>query len=113
MSVYHKPIKRKPSGGKKKPFRKHKKKCHIGRPPTNTEVGSKDKRKIIRTKGGGIKIRLYQAAYANVLIKSKNEYKKVRIFRVLENKANREFKRRNIITKGCLLYTSPSPRDRG
>lgn len=109
MSVYHKPIKRKPSGGKKKPFRKHKKKCHIGRPPTNTEVGAEDRRKIIRTKGGGVKIRLHQAAYANVLIKSQNTYKKVRVFRVLENKANREFKRRNIITKGAIIETEIGP----
>jgi len=109
MSVYHKPVKRKPSGGKKKAFRKHKKKCHIGRPPTNTEVGDEERRKKIRTKGGGLKIKLYRAAYANVLIKSKNEYKKVRIFRVLENRANREFKRRNIITKGAIIETEIGP----
>lgn len=105
MGVYHKPVKRKPSGGKKKVIVKHKKKCHIGRPPTHTEVAHQDERKIIRTKGGGRKVRLYKAAYANLLIKSQNTYRKVRILRVVENKANREFKRRNIICKGAIIET--------
>jgi len=105
VSVYHKPIKRKPSGGKKRPHRKHKKKCHIGRPPTHTVVAPTDRRKIIRTKGGGIKVRLYEAAYANVYIKSQNVFRKVRILRVSENIANREFKRRGIITRGAIIET--------
>ncbi len=105
MSVYHKPIKRKPSGGKKKPHRKHKKKCHIGRPPTHTVVAARDKRKKIRTKGGGTKVRLYEAAYANVLIRSQNTFKKAKILRVVENLANREFKRRGIITRGAIIET--------
>jgi len=105
MSVYHKPIKRKPSGGKKRPHRKHKKKCHMGRPPTHTSIGPTDKRKIIRTKGGGRKIRLYEAAYANIFIKSQNVYKKAKILRVAENTANREFKRRGIITRGAIIET--------
>ncbi len=105
MSVYHKPIKRKPSGGKKRPHRKHKKKCHIGRPPTLTVVGSEDRRKIIRTKGGGRKIRLYEAAYANVYIRSENTFRKAKILRVAENVANREFKRRGIITRGAIIET--------
>ena len=105
MSVYHKPIKRKPSGGKKRPHRKHKKKCHIGRPPTFTVVSSEDSRKIIRTKGGGIKVRLYEAAFANVYIKSQNKFQKVRILRVTENVANREFKRRGVITRGAIIET--------
>ena len=109
MGIYHKPIKRKPSGGKKKPFRRHKKKAHMGRPPTFTSVGERDIRKIIRTKGGGIKVRLYQALYANLLIKSKGEYKKVKILRVIENAANREFKRRGIITKGAIIETELGP----
>ncbi len=105
MSVYHKPVKRKPSGGKKRPHRKHKKKCHIGRPPTYTSIGAEDRRKIIRVKGGGKKIRLLEVAYANVLIKSQNVYKKVKVLRVAENLANREFKRRGIITKGAVIET--------
>lgn len=105
MSVYHKPLKRKPSGGRRKPHRKHKKKCHIGRPPTMTTVGDVEKRKKIRTKGGGLKIRLYVAAYANVLDPETKQYKKVRILRVVENAANREFTRMQIITKGAIIET--------
>lgn len=105
MSVYHKPLKRKPSGGRRKPHRKHKKKCHIGRPPTMTTIGDTEKRKKIRTKGGGLKIRLYVATYANVLDPGTKQYKKVRILRVVENAANREFTRMQIITKGAIIET--------
>ena len=105
MGIYHKPIKRKPSGGKKRPHRKHKKKCHMGRPPTHTTIGPTDKRKKIRTKGGGRKIRLFEAAYANIFIAEEKTFKKAKILRVVENAANREFKRRGIITRGAVIET--------
>lgn len=105
MGIYHKPVKRKPSGGKKRPHRKHKKKCHMGRPPTHTTVGASDRRKKIRTKGGGSKVRLLAAAYANVFIHEEKIFKKVKILRVVENAANREFKRRGIITRGAIVET--------
>lgn len=105
MGIYHKPVKRKPSGGKKRPHRKHKKKCHMGRPPTHTIIATADRRKIIRTKGGGLKVRLLKAAYANVFIPEEKMFKKVKILRVVENAANREFKRRGIITRGAIIET--------
>ena len=107
MSVYHKPIKRKPTGGIRRPFRQ-KKKRHMGRFPTETRVvgeGGEEVRKKIRVKGGGIKVRLYYAKYANVYIPEENTFKKVKVLSVIENKANREFKRRQIITRGALILT--------
>jgi len=107
MSVYHKPVKRKPTGGRKKPF-SQKKKRHIGRFPTDTRVAEEDKeeiRKKIRVKGGGTKIRLYYAKYANVFDPETQSFKKVRILSVVENRANREFKRRQIITRGAVILT--------
>lgn len=107
MVIYHKPVKKKPTGGRKKPFRQ-KKKRHYGRFPTETRVaeeGQGEKRVTIRVRGGGHKIRLYRAIYANVVDPETNENKKVRIVAVEENMANREFKRRQIITKGAIIRT--------
>jgi len=107
MSVYHKPVKRKLTGGKKKRFCK-KKKRHIGRFPTETRLVSEDQkelRKKIRVKGGGIKIRLYRARWANVYDPENKKFQKVKIIDVLENKANREYKRRSVITKGAIILT--------
>jgi len=107
MVLYHKPVKRKPTGGRKKPF-SQKKKRHMGRFPADTKVAqemAKEVRKKIRVKGGGLKIKLYYASYANVLIPDTKEFKKARILSVAENKANREFKRKQIITKGAVILT--------
>jgi len=108
MSVYHKPVKRKPTGGRKRPFRQ-KKKRHIGRFPTDTKVAGEeltdDVRKKIRVKGGGVKVRLYYAKWANILDPETKTFSKARILSVVENKANREFKRRQIITRGAIILT--------
>ncbi len=107
MVLYHKPVKRKPSGGRKKPF-SQKKKRHMGRFPADTRVVGEDAeevRKKIRVKGGGIKVKLYYAKYANVYDPETKSFKKAKVLSVIENKANREFKRRQIITRGAIILT--------
>lgn len=107
MAVYHKPVKKKPSGGRRRQFRQ-KKKRHMGRFPTETRVASErdeEVRKKIRVKGGGVKVRLYYAKYANVYDPELGKYQKAKILSVVDNKANREFKRRQIITKGAIILT--------
>lgn len=107
MVIYHKPVKKKPTGGRKRPFRQ-KKKRHFGRFPAETKIAEEDekeKRVKIRVRGGGYKIRLYRVHYANVVDPESQESKKVKIITVEENKANREFKRRHIITKGAIIRT--------
>jgi len=107
MVIYHKPVKKKPTGGRKRPFRQ-KKKRHIGRFPAETRIveeGGEEKRVKIRVRGGGYKVRLYRVLYANVVDPESKESKKVKIITVEENKANREFKRRHIITKGAIIRT--------
>ena len=107
MVIYHKPVKRKPTGGRKKPFRQ-KKKRHYGRFPAETRVAEEDeeeKRQKIRVRGGNYKIRLLRAKFANVVNPETGEFRKVRIISVEENRANREFKRKQIITKGAIIRT--------
>ncbi|NJE77440.1 30S ribosomal protein S8e, partial [Thermococcus sp. ES12] len=66
-------------------------------------VEDKEERKIIRTYGGNRKVRLVKALYANVFENGKG--KKVKIISVVENPANRQYVRRNIITKGAIIQT--------
>ena len=53
--------------------------------------------------GGEVKRSLARAEEANVFDGSK--HKKVKILSVVENKANRHFVRRNLITKGAVIKT--------
>lgn len=95
---------KKPSGGKKRPHRK-KRKYELGRAPTETKLAPKDKRKVIRVRGGNIKIRLVKAAFVNVAIPSEKVSKKVRILEVVETPANPQLARRNYIIKGAIVRT--------
>lgn len=105
MSVYHKSLKRKKSGGRRKKHRK-KEKAHIGRPPTETKItNEREKRKKVRTKGGSEKLRLQEVKWVNSLDKDTGEYEKVEITNFTENPANRHLDRRHIITKGTILQT--------
>ncbi len=105
MTVYHGRDLKKISGGKKRRHYKRKRRAHAGRPPAETRLGEKEKKKKIRTRGGNFKIRLLVAAYANVMDPKTHRARKVKILDVVENPANREYARRRIITKGAIIKT--------
>ena len=63
----------------------------------------KNKVNLYKATGGEVKRSLIRAEEANVFDGSK--HKKVKILSVVDNKANRHFIRRNIITKGAVLKT--------
>ncbi|AHF80175.1 30S ribosomal protein S8e [Thermococcus paralvinellae] len=103
MAIWQGRSLKKPSGGRIVLARK-KRKRELGREPAFTRVAEyKEERKIIRTFGGNRKVRLVQALYANVFDGGKG--KKVKILGVVENPANRQYVRRNIITKGAIIQT--------
>jgi len=102
MAIYHYRSKRKPSGGRLKKKLLRKKLCHKGREPAMTKIGN-TKRKLIRTKGGGIKVRLMSCDFVNVVKNGKAV--KAKILSVLDNPANKNYVRMNIITKGAILET--------
>ncbi|NJE84714.1 30S ribosomal protein S8e [Thermococcus sp. CX2] len=103
MAIWQGRSLKKPSGGRIILARK-KRKRELGREPAFTRVAEKkEKKKIIRTYGGNRKVRLIEALYANVFDGGKG--KKVKILNVVENPANRQYVRRNIITKGAIIET--------
>ena len=56
-------------------------------------------------RGGGIKKGLKSAEFANVVDPSTKKTEKTRILKVIKNPANRDYERRGVITKGCILET--------
>ena len=105
MGVYQGNDLKKPTGGRKWPHQKVKRKYWMGRYPTNTRLAPSEKRKIIRVRGGNHKVRLRYATYANVADPETKTVKKVRILAVVETPANPNYARMNIITKGTIIET--------
>ncbi|MBS3128715.1 30S ribosomal protein S8e [Candidatus Woesearchaeota archaeon] len=90
----------------KKVFKRYrgKRKYEIGREPTATKLGAL-KLKTIRTKGGGAKQRMQSAESVNLYDPSTKQYSQAKIKTVMDNPANRNFVRRNILTKGAIVDT--------
>ena len=102
MAIVHKRSKRKPSGGRY--YRLTKKLSDLGSLPTLTKVGETSK-KTRREKSGSLKTILLTADKANVYNSKTKKYQSSDILKVIENKANRNYIRRNIITKGAVIET--------
>ena len=103
MPVWHGDRGKKKTGGKIN-LNRRKRKYELGSNPILTKLG-KLKRKIVRTKGGGRKIKALSIDYANVYDASSKATKKVKIMDVVENKANPHLVRRGILTKGAVVET--------
>ncbi len=104
MVVYHGRSKRTKTGAKRHEHKKKKKKTLLGRQYVPVTVGETEK-KVVRGRGGNKKVKLKKAEYANVLDPETNTYKKVKIISVIENTADRNYARRNIITRGAVIET--------
>ena len=107
MGVTHRKSVRKPSGGRLKRAQK-KRKYEKGSLPTNTTIEvdeKKNKNKIKRTRGGNNKVRVVTTAFVNLMDPKTHKAKKVKIITEKENPANRNYARRNIITKGSIIET--------
>ncbi|MEM3609737.1 MAG: 30S ribosomal protein S8e [Candidatus Anstonellales archaeon] len=94
--------------GKKKNKASDKKKALIGRAFTATKVAQRDKRELVRVKGGNYKLKLKYASHANVLMPD-GKYKKAKILSVSNTPANRHYARANIIIKGAEIVTELGP----
>jgi len=94
---------KKPTGGEVKIHRK-KRKYDKGSLPFLTKIGE-ERRKIERRRGGTKKVRALSVEFANVFDPKTKKTKKVKILGVLENPANPELVRREVITKGAIIKT--------
>ena len=104
MSVWHgDEHKKKPSGGRKRGYRK-KRKFEQGLFPAETILGE-TKRKVVRKKGGNLKVKVLRDKYACVTDLKSGKTEKVEVKRVIRNPANVDYDRRGVITKGAIIET--------
>lgn len=94
---------RKVTGGRIRPA-KSKRRTEIGLAPADTHIGE-DKRKIVRCCGNTEKVRALRAITANITSKSDGKTRKAKIETVVENGANPNYVRRNLLTKGAIINT--------
>lgn len=103
MSVWQGRSRRSITGRILRSYRK-KRKFEMGREFIPVHIGE-TRKKIIRTRGGNVKVRLLSTDIAYVIDKDTGEVKKAKILSVVENSANPHYVRRNIITKGAIIET--------
>ncbi len=97
---------RKASGGRYHPLRT-KRRRELSRYPASTKLGE-EKRKILRIQGGNLKQFIVSTSSISVSTASaagKGKTRKVKILNVVENPANPNLVRRNILTKGAIVET--------
>jgi small subunit ribosomal protein S8e len=105
MSVWHGSIrKRKLTGGRKRVYRV-KRKFEAGSFPAETILGE-PKRRSSRGQGGLLKIRALSDKFASVTNLRSGKTEKAEILRVVRNRANVDYNRRGVITKGAEIETS-------
>lgn len=104
MVIYQGNDSRKISGGVRRPSRK-KRKYELGGYPLLTKLGSKDVRVKERALGGNVLVKAKLVSHANVYDPETKTYRKVKITKVVENRANREYVRLGIITRGSIIET--------
>jgi small subunit ribosomal protein S8e len=103
MALWQGRSRRKITGGR---YRLHqgKRKTEIGREQQITVIGSRSNKKV-RTRGGNLKFRILQTDSVNVYDPKTKKTINAKIKTVLENPANPNYVRRNIITKGAIIDT--------
>ncbi len=105
MSVWHGTLrKRKLTGGRKRAYRS-KRKFEEGSFPAETTLGEPRTRSP-HGRGGSVKTKALSAKYASVTDPKSGKTEKAEILRVVKNRANVDYNRRGVITKGAELETS-------
>jgi len=103
MTQWHMKSKRKSTGGMRATVRAEDKKLHsIGGNPAHTTIAVKDpKRETENKRGSTSKVRLKTEKFVYAVEGKK--IKKLEIIAVEENNADRQFARKNVITKGAVV----------
>ena len=95
---------RRSKSGRRIRYARGKRKYEIGREQHPTNLGE-TRLKNVRTKGNNSKIRAMQANIAFVIDPKNNKTTKTEIISVVDNSANPNYIRRNIMNKGAIIDT--------
>ncbi len=90
--------------GKKLRKNRKKRSYELASPPIETKQGT-ERNKIVRTRGGNQKVKLFNAEKINVVNPKNGEIKSAKIKSVELNPSSIDYNRRSIITKGTILET--------
>ncbi len=108
MGVYQWRDHKKRTGGKRNWYYKVKRKYAHGRLFVPTVLAETEKQvevRKVRVRGGNTKLRVRRVIFAVVSDPDTGKSQKAKILSVIENPANREYARRNIIVKGTIIET--------
>ena len=105
MGVYQYRDLKKPSGGAKSLPHKRKRRYAMGEPYVPAVLGEGREAVIKRVRGGNTKVSLRTVNEAVVSNPKTGESKRVKILAIVSTPANREYARRNIVTKGTVIRT--------
>jgi len=105
MSVWHGNLKKKKLTGGRKRMARGKRKFEQGTFPAETIIGE-PKRKSTRGFGGTTKVKVLTDKYASVTDPKSGKTQKTEILRVVKNRANVDYNRRGVITKGAEIETT-------
>jgi small subunit ribosomal protein S8e len=105
MGVYQYKDLKKPSGGLRHLVHKRKRRYAMGELFVPAVLQEKEEKIIKRVTGGNLKVSLRNVSIAIVTDK-KGKSKVAKILNVLSTPSNREYAKRNIITKGAIIQTS-------
>ncbi|MBI5553959.1 MAG: 30S ribosomal protein S8e [Candidatus Diapherotrites archaeon] len=104
MTQWHLKSKKKPSGGKHNTVnRADKKRYQRGGLAAHTTIAAKAETEQVTTKGGKQNLVALKATHALVTDPKTHKTVKAQLLSVVENPADNQFARRNIITKGAIL----------
>ncbi|MCP3686444.1 MAG: 30S ribosomal protein S8e [bacterium] len=92
------------SGGRLKKARS-KRRFEKASEPIMTRISKSTKQKVERTSGANTKLRLLTADVANVFDNKTKKYAKAKIKTVIDSPADKQYIRRNILTKGTVIDT--------
>lgn len=101
MAVWHGEKGKKKTGGLIRLARK-KRKFELGDLSILTKIGEV-RRRVVRTKGKGLKVKLISENFVNVSVKGKT--RRAKILEVVKSPSNVHFAKRGIITKGSIVRT--------
>lgn len=94
---------RKPTGGRLRPNR-GKRKFELGRDVTQPVIGPTN-RKIVNVMGNGTKVKVLKENMVNVTDPKTGKTQKTTMTTEVDNRANKNYIRRNILTRGAVVLT--------
>lgn len=107
MTQWHVKSKKKPSGGFRNSINRSGKRLYLrGGDPTHTIASKTQQKKKVRVRGRIHKHRIQKASHALVSDQKAKKTFKAEILSEVANDANKQFVRRNVLTKGGIIKVS-------